>query len=47
MTYHKEFLGQKSIKVLNSNYIQVDGKSVEVVFKFNYVSSDIFSNFGC
>ena len=47
MTYHKEFLGQKSIKILNSNYVQVDGKSVEVVFKFKSVEEGIFSHLGC
>ena len=28
-TYHKEFLGQKSVKVLNGDNVQVDGKSVK------------------
>ena len=28
-TYHKEFLGQKSVKVLNGDNVQVDRKSVK------------------
>ena len=46
MTYHKEFLGQKSVKILNSNNVQVDRKSVDIVFKFKSAEEGIFSILG-
>ena len=47
MTYHKEFLGQKSVKILNSNYVKVDGKSEQLVFKFKSEEGGILSHLGC
>ena len=47
LTYHKEFLGEKSVKVLNSNYVQVDRKSVEVGWESNLFNLHIFSYLGC